>query len=93
MVPAYQGKGAGKHLLKALECYVKEYKPLDCACGVGTQAIGLAADIMVTSFRTAFAAFVSPETMDACNNPDNCRDLLESIYQEGKMHFLVGGVL
>ncbi len=49
-----------------------------------------AAEIMVTSFRTAFASFVSPETMDACTNPDNCRAMLESIYQEGKMHFLVG---
>ena len=51
----------------------------------------LAADIMVTSFRTAFAAFVSPETMDACTNPDNCRAMLEHIYLEGKMHFLIGG--
>ena len=53
--------------------------------------MALAAKIMVTSFRTAFAAFVSPETMDACTNPDNCRAMLESIYREGKMHFLMGG--
>ena len=53
--------------------------------------MALAADIMVTSFRTAFAAFVSSETMDACTNPDNCRAMLEGIYQEGKMHFLMGG--
>lgn len=53
--------------------------------------MALAAEIMVTSFRTAFAAFVSPETMDACTNPDNCRAMLESIYREGKMHFLMGG--
>ena len=53
--------------------------------------MALAANIMVTSFRTAFAAFVSPETMDACTNPDNCRAMLEHIYQEGKMHFLMGG--
>ena len=53
--------------------------------------MALAADIMVTSFRTAFAAFVSPETMDACANPDNCRGMLESIYREGTMHFLMGG--
>ena len=52
--------------------------------------MALAADIMVTSFRTAFAAFVSPKTMDACTNPDNCRAMLESIYREGKMHFLMG---
>ena len=52
--------------------------------------MALAASIMVTSFRTAFAAFVSLETMDACTNPDNCRAMLESIYLEGKMHFLIG---
>ena len=50
-----------------------------------------AAGIMVTSFRRAFVDFVSPETMDACTNPDNCRSMLESVYQEGKMHFLLGG--
>ena len=49
------------------------------------------ASIMVTSFRTAFGAFVSPETMDACANPDNCLCMLESIYREGKMNFLMGG--
>ena len=48
-----------------------------------------AASIMVTSFRTAFADFVSPDIMDACTNPENCRAMLESIYQEGKMHFLM----
>ena len=53
--------------------------------------MALAADIMVTSFRTAFTAFVSSETMDACTNPANCRAMLESIYREGKMHFLMGG--
>jgi GNAT superfamily N-acetyltransferase len=53
--------------------------------------MSLAASIMVTSFRTAFVDFVSPETMDACTNPDNCRGMLEHIYQEGKMHFLMGG--
>ena len=53
--------------------------------------MALASDIMVTSFRTAFAAFVSPKTMDACANPENCRAMLEHIYQEGKMHFLMGG--
>ena len=53
--------------------------------------MALAAGIMDTSFRTAFADFVSPETMAVCTNPDNCRAMLESIYQEGKMHFLMGG--
>jgi len=50
----------------------------------------LAAGIMVTSFRTAFAAFVSPKTMDVCTNPENCRAMLEHIYRESKMHFLMG---
>ena len=53
--------------------------------------MALASDIMVTSFRTAFAGFVSPETMDACTDPENCRRLLESVYREGKTHFLMGG--
>lgn len=53
--------------------------------------MALAADIMVTSFRSAFRDFISPETMDACTNPDNCRKMLENIYREGKMHFLMGG--
>ena len=52
--------------------------------------MALAASIMVTSFRGAFGAYVSQETMDACTNPHNCRAMLESIYQEGKMHFLIG---
>ena len=50
-----------------------------------------AAKIMVASFRTAFRDFVSPQTMDACANPDNCRAMLEAVYREGKMHFLMGG--
>ena len=50
-----------------------------------------AGHIMSVSFRTAFADFVKPETMDACTNPENCRAMLESIYREGKMHFLMGG--
>ncbi len=53
--------------------------------------MALASEIMVTSFRTAFADFVSRETMDICTNPDNCRTLLEGIYQEGQMSFLMGG--
>ena len=53
--------------------------------------MALAAGIMDTSFRTAFAEYVSAETMDTCTNPDNCRAMLEHIYQEGKMHFLMGG--
>ncbi len=31
VIPSYQGKGAGKCLMMALECHVKECKPLDWA--------------------------------------------------------------
>ena len=51
--------------------------------------MALAAGIMVTSFRTAFSSFVSQQTMDACANEENCRAMLEQIYREGKMHFLM----
>ena len=50
-----------------------------------------AAKIMVASFRTAFRDFVSPQTMEACANSENCRAMLEAAYREGKMHFLMGG--
>lgn len=46
--------------------------------------------IMSVSFKTAFAGFVSQQTMDACAQEDNCVALLEGIYQEGNMHFLIG---
>lgn len=45
---------------------------------------------MSVSFRTAFAAFVSKETMDACAKEDACIALLEGIYREGHMRFLMG---
>ena len=54
------------------------------------QDMAIAAGIMVRSFRTAFSALVSRETMDACTHPDNCRRMLERIFLEGKMHFLMG---
>ena len=46
--------------------------------------------IMSVSFRTAFTDFVSRQTMDACAQEDNCAAMLESIYREGKVHFLMG---
>lgn len=51
--------------------------------------IPLISHIMVTSFRTAFADFVTAQTMDACADPQNCSAMLEAVYQEGKMHFLL----
>ena len=47
--------------------------------------------IMSRSFRTAFADFVSRETMDACAGEENCIALLEGIFREGKVNFLMGG--
>lgn len=53
--------------------------------------MALASQIMIRSFRSAFADFVSPETMDACTDPNNCREMLEHLFREGSMHFLMGG--
>ena len=50
----------------------------------------LAGHIMSVSFRTAFAAYVSQQTMDACAQEDNCIALLEGIFREGRVHFLIG---
>lgn len=47
--------------------------------------------IMVTSFRTAFAAFVSRETLEKNTVAANCLALLESVYQDPTMHFLTDG--
>ena len=52
--------------------------------------IPLLTHIMVQSFRSAFADFVSKETMDTCTNEDNCYAMLRDIYQSGTMHFLIG---
>ena len=50
-----------------------------------------AGHIMSESFQTAFADFVSQQTMDACAREENCIALLEGIFREGKVHFLMGG--
>lgn len=46
--------------------------------------------IMSVSFRTAFDKFVTQQTMDACAQEENCIALLEGIFREGKVHFLIG---
>ena len=46
--------------------------------------------IMSVSFNTAFRNFVSQQTMDACAGEENCIALLEGIFREGKVHFLMG---
>ena len=45
---------------------------------------------MSVSFRTAFGDFVTKQTLDTCAQEDRCIALLEGIYREGKMHFLIG---
>lgn len=46
--------------------------------------------IMAVSFRAAFSAFFTKQTLDACSQEDGCIALLEGLYREGKMHFLIG---
>ena len=50
-----------------------------------------AGHIMSVSFRTAFSDFVTKQTLDACAQEDKCIALLEDVFREGKMHFLMGG--
>ena len=52
--------------------------------------VALLSNIMVQSFRSAFAGFVSKETLDTCTNERNCQKMLEDLYREGKMHFRIG---
>lgn len=47
--------------------------------------------IMAVSFRSAFSDFVTSQTLDACAQEKGCIALLEGIFQEGKMHFLMDG--
>ena len=68
-----------------------EFPPDHAVRAASFSDMSLASRIMVTSFRTAFGAFVSPETMDVCTNPENCLAMLEGIYAEGKMQFLMAG--
>lgn len=46
--------------------------------------------IMSQSFRAAFSGFITQQTLDACARENDCAALLEGIWQEGKMHFLIG---
>ena len=52
--------------------------------------MALAGHIMSVSFRTAFRDFVSQQTMDAGAREENCIALLEGIFREGKVRFLMG---
>lgn len=46
--------------------------------------------IMSVSFRTAFSGFVTQQTLDICAQEESCIALLEGIFREGKVHFLIG---
>lgn len=46
--------------------------------------------IMSVSFHMAFSEFVTRQTLDACAREENCVALLEGIFREGKVHFLIG---
>ena len=47
--------------------------------------------VMSVSFKTAFADFVSEKTMEENAREDSCIALLEGVYREGNVRFLVGG--
>lgn len=46
--------------------------------------------VMAVSFRTAFAPFISRETLDACAREESCAQLLRGLWAEGQLHILVG---
>lgn len=46
--------------------------------------------IMAASFRSAFGAFISRETIEACAIVENCQKMMENLLAEGKMRFLLG---
>ena len=46
--------------------------------------------VMAVSFRTAFAPFISRETLAQCAVEENCVQLLRGIFEAGQMHFTVG---
>ena len=52
-----------------------------------TPALGT---ILSRSFRSAFAPFLSPETVEACGQEKNCIALMTNLLGEGRMHFLLG---
>ena len=46
--------------------------------------------IMSVSFKTAFSGYISPQTLEVSANQDSCIMLVESVFREGKIHFLIG---
>lgn len=48
--------------------------------------------IMALSFRSAFAGFISGQTLDRCAVAENCAGLFQAILEERKMGVLLGGI-
>lgn len=46
--------------------------------------------IMSVSFKTAFSGFITHQTLEVCARERGCTSLLERIFREKKMHFLIG---
>ena len=46
--------------------------------------------IMAVSFRSAFADFVTQQTMEACAQEEQCAALLERVFSSGNVRFLIG---
>lgn len=46
--------------------------------------------IMSVSFKTAFSGFITQQTLEVCAQEGGCTSLLERIFREKKMHFLIG---
>ena len=55
------------------------------------EELPLLTGIMIQSFRTAFAGFVSRETLEKNTVEENCLALLEAVYRDNTMHFLTDG--
>lgn len=47
------------------------------------------AEILVKSFRTAFAEIISSETIDRCSNEENCRNMFAAICASGEGQFYI----
>lgn len=58
----------------------------------GQEDLPLLTKIMVGSFRTAFADFISRATLDACTVEENCLALLEFVYDDPPPTFSPMGV-
>ena len=46
--------------------------------------------VMALSFQSAFSGFISRQTLARCAGEEDCARLLQSLYEAGQMHILVG---